>query len=407
MTVIQTAVPDTVITDKGLLVPEISDVLSGRIADIKSALPDGASDALQSPQGQMAVSETAIIAQRMDKELVLMNQINPDFARGRFQDGIGRIYFQERIAAQGTVVTATCRGVAGTIIPAGSTAIDEDGYIYQTTTAVEIPPERMIDVAFTCQTTGIIQCPAGKLNRIYRPLSGWESVYNNVAGVVGADVESRTAFESRRRQSVFRNSRNQDGSVRSALLETPGVLDAYVWSNRSDVIVRHGVTDVDVLPHSLYISVYGGSDEDIAESIFRTYNPGCNMNGEKELVISDTSYSPPYPTYFMQWHEATTTPVYFKVEIDASFNPPSNITTLIKEMVASVFNGGYDGIEKARIGASISTGRYYEPVTSINPDSVVVTGISVSKNGVDFSPSVTMGADEIPTIELNDITVEL
>jgi hypothetical protein len=66
-----------------------------------TALGGGASQSLSSPQGQIAQSDTEIIAQEYDKLLCLFNQVNPDYATGRFQDGIGRIYFMDRISAQG------------------------------------------------------------------------------------------------------------------------------------------------------------------------------------------------------------------------------------------------------------------------------------------------------------------
>ncbi|SQC33525.1 Uncharacterized homolog of phage Mu protein gp47 [Kluyvera cryocrescens] len=131
MTTLNTAVPDVTITENGLLVPDVSDILAGRLTDMTTALGGGASQSLSSPQGQLAQSETEIIAQTDDKLLCLFNQINPDYSTGRFQDGIGHIYFMDRISAQGTVVTATCIGKVGTIIPAGSSAIDTSGYIYQ------------------------------------------------------------------------------------------------------------------------------------------------------------------------------------------------------------------------------------------------------------------------------------
>jgi hypothetical protein len=46
----------------------------------------------------------------------------------------------------------------GTVIPAGSTAIDVNGYIYATTDAATIPASGTVDVQFTCQTTGPIAC---------------------------------------------------------------------------------------------------------------------------------------------------------------------------------------------------------------------------------------------------------
>ena len=407
MTQLSTSVPDVTISENGLSVPEIADVLSGRLTDLVSALGGNASTSLSSRQGQLAQSDTEIIAQVYDKLAVIMNQINPDYATGRFQDGIGSIYFMDRIAAAGTVVTATCYGVSGTVLPIGTTAIDSNGYIYATTSSYTIPASMQIDIPFTCQTTGAIACGIGDLNRIYNPVSGWDSIYNNTAGSVGNDVESRIAFETRRKNSVARASRGQDGSVRAALLDVDGVLDAYVWSNRSGSAVTKGETSVSVPAHCYWICVYGGADADIAAAIMETYNPGCDMTGGTTYTISDTSYSVPYPTYEFEWKSATATPVYFKVDLDASLNPPSDIVTTVKDMVAEVFNGQYTNIDKARIGSLINTGKYYAPIISINSDSVGINSITVSLDNTTFSSSVTMGIDQMPTIDESNITVTL
>ncbi|EHT4085145.1 baseplate J/gp47 family protein [Escherichia coli] len=408
MTILNTAVPDVTITENGLSVPDIADVLAGRLTDMSTALGGGASQSLSSPQGQIAQSDTEIIAQEYDKLLCLFNQINPDFSTGRFQDGIGRIYFMERIAAQGTVVTATCIGQVGTTIPAGSTAVDTSGYIYQSIDNAVIPSSGSVDVQFVNTTTGPIPCAAGSLNQIYRAVSGWDAVNNISPGVVGVDVESRIAFETRRRQSVARNSRNQDASTLAALLATDGVLDAYVWSNRTAETVNKGTTNFPILAHSVYICVYGGADTDVAESIFNTYNPGANMNGNTTFTVYDNvNYMPPYPSYVMQWQKASPTRVYFKVNVDASLNPPSDITKQVKEMIVTVFNGGYEGIGKARIGSTINAGKYYAPVISISPDTVGILSLEVSLDGSLYGPAVTMGIDQVPTIQESDITVTL
>lgn len=408
MTTLTTSVPDVTITETGIAVPDVADILSGRLTDINTAMGSGASQSLSTPQGQIAQSDTEIIAQENDKLLCLFNQMNPDYATGRWQDGIGRIYFMDRISAQGTVVTAQCVGLVGTIIPAGSTAIDVNGYIYATSDPATIPTSGTVDVQFTCQTTGPIACGIGALNQIYRAVPGWDAVNNAAPGVVGVDVESRIAFETRRKQSVARNARNQDGATLAALLATTNVLDAYVWSNRTGAAVIKGTTNVSVAAHSIWICVYGGADADVAESIFNTYNPGCNFNGSTTFTIYDSeNYEPPYPSYNMQWQKATPTRVYFKVTLDSSLNPPSDITAQVRTMIQSVFNGNYDGIVKARIGATINAGKYYAPVISISPDTVGILSLEVSLDGVTFTPSVTMGINQVPTIQASDITVVL
>lgn len=408
MTIIETAVPDVTITENGLLVPDIADVLAGRLTDMTTALGGGSSQSLSSPQGQIAQSDTEILAQVNDKLLCLFNQMNPDFATGRFQDGIGRIYFMDRISAQGTVVTATCIGKVNTIIPAGSTAVDAAGYIYQSTNSATIPSSGSVDVQFVNNTTGPIPCSVGALNQIYRAVPGWDAVNNAVSGVVGVDVESRIAFETRRKQSVARSGRNMDGATLAGLLAVNGVLDAYVWSNRTSATVNQGVTNFPVLAHSIYIGVYGGSDQDVANSIFETKNPGANLNGNTTFIVEDReNYSAPYPQYTMQWQRVTPIRIRFKVEIESNQGLPSDISVQVKNMVQSVFNGEYNGIGKARIGSRINSGVYYAPIISISPDYLNISNLQISSNGIAFHPSVTVGIDQVPTIQLDDIEVVL
>lgn len=406
MTTIETAVPDVTITENGLLVPDIADVLAGRLTDMSTALGGGASQSLSSPQGQIAQSDTEILAQVYDKLLCLFNQMNPDYATGRFQDGIGRIYFMDRISAQGTVVTATCTGRVNTVIPAGSTAVDLNGYIYQSIDNAMIPSSGTIDVPFVNTTTGPISCAIGDLKQIYRSVPGWDSITNSTSGVVGVDVESRIAFETRRKQSVARNGRNMDAATLAGILAVDGVLDAYVWSNRTASVVNYGVTNFPVAAHSIYIGVYGGSDEDVANSIFETKNPGANLNGNTTLVVEDReNYSAPYPQYTMQWQRVAPVRIRFKVEIETNQNLPSDITNQVKEMVQSVFNGEYTGIVKARIGTRINSGVYYAPIISISPDYLNISSLQISTDGTVFNSSVTVGVDQVPTIQLDDIEV--
>ncbi|MGL9734784.1 MAG: baseplate J/gp47 family protein [Symbiopectobacterium sp.] len=115
--------------------------------------------------------------------------MNPDYMTGRWQDGIGRIYFMERIAARGTIVTATCTGAAGRTIPQGSTAQDKSGYIYASISAATIDHDSLVNVEFQNQTTGPIACGVGELNQIISPVSGWYALINHASGVVGIDVE--------------------------------------------------------------------------------------------------------------------------------------------------------------------------------------------------------------------------
>jgi hypothetical protein len=76
--------------------------------------------------------------------------------------------------------------------------------------------------------------------------------------VPGSNVEGRSAFEYRRRQSVARNAFNTAAAVRAAVLEVDGVLDVYVIDNKEPTSVEKGSTNYTLLASSIYIGVYGG-----------------------------------------------------------------------------------------------------------------------------------------------------
>jgi len=247
-----TAVPEVVFTTEGLTTPDEADILQGELSDLNTAMGGAMSTSLTSPQGQIATSNTAIIAEKNSQLLALVNQINPDFSSGRFQDAIGRIYFIDRLPATGTTVTATCTGLVGTVIPVGSVAQDTAGYLYYSTAQATIPETGAVDVVFQNGTTGPIACPIGALNTIYKAITGWSGVTNVAAGVTGQDVETRANFEYRRRQSVAKNARGTNQAVYGAVLAVEGVTDAYVIDNPLGSPVQKGYTDYTLKSHSVY-----------------------------------------------------------------------------------------------------------------------------------------------------------
>jgi len=81
--------------------PAETDILAGVQADITAALGGKANQALTTPQGQLAMSETAIIGDCNDQLLAVFNGVDPRTAFGRMQDAIGYIYFLTRNAGEG------------------------------------------------------------------------------------------------------------------------------------------------------------------------------------------------------------------------------------------------------------------------------------------------------------------
>lgn len=403
---IKTDVPKAVFTDQGLKTPDEIDILSGVFSDLSSAMGGAMSNSLTTPQGQIATSNTAVIEEKNSQLALLANQINPDFSSGRFQDAIGRIYFIERKPALSTAVVATCTGLVGTVIPMGCVAQDNEGYLYYSTVESTIPASGSIDVVFQNGKTGAIACPQGSLNTIYKAVSGWSGIINQSAGVPGSDVESRANFEYRRRQSVAKNAKGTNQSVQGAVLEVENVIDAYVIDNPEPFSVAKGYTNYVLKPHSLYVCVSGGDVESIAKAIFTKKSQGCAMNGDTFYTLHDEEgYQPPYPEYTIQWQTASTPRVYFQVKLKESNYLPADIIQRVKKSVMNAFNGE-DGGTRARIGATLNSGRYYAGVYEIDTTNINIQSIEIKREGGTYLSSLDFGIDEIPTLDENDVYVE-
>lgn len=228
-----TNVPPITIGPNGAVAPTEADVLAGVQEDMNTAFGGGLSQDLRTPQGQLAISEAAIISDTYAQLLALMNGVDPAVSSGRLQDAIGRIYFLTRQPAQPTTVIARCLGIQDTVIPAGTQARDQAGNVYTLSIDSTIGAGGYVDCQWQCATLGPVPCPAGFLNQVYQSVPGWDAISNSVDGVPGRDVESPADFEFRRRQSVAANAQGSTEAVQGAVLSVDGVSDALTLDNPS------------------------------------------------------------------------------------------------------------------------------------------------------------------------------
>lgn len=402
-----TNVPSIQFTPTGVVLPAESAILAGVQTDMNTAFGGGMSLSLSSPQGQIAQSDTAIIGDKNNQIAYIVNQVDPNYAEGRFQDAIGQIYFMERIAASGTLVAATCVGLSGTVIPGGSLAQDTSGNQYASLSDATIPSGGSIVVQFQCLTTGPISCPIGALNTIYRAIPGWDSITNLTAGVLGTDVESRADFEFRRQNSVAANAVNSTQSVLASVLAVPDVLDAYVTDNSTNATVNTGATNYPIIANSIYVAVAGGTSANIAKAIWSKKSLGCSYNGSTTYVYTDTSLGiPPYPSYTVKWVTPTAVPIYFAVSLANNTALPSNIVTLVKNAIIAAFTGADGGI-RARIGSTLYASRYYSGISAIDPQNVDILSVFLGQSASPTGTSTSLGIDQLPTLDASNITVTL
>lgn len=402
-----TNVPGIVWVNGSPVLPTDSAILSGVQADIDGAFGGGVNQTLTTPQGQIAQSETAIISDKNAQIALVSNQVNPATASGQWQDALGYIYFINRIQAAGTVVNVTCTGAVGVDIPAGSVAQDTSGYLYSSTADAVIPAGGSISVQFQNQTPGAIACAIGSLNKIYVNIPGWDTISNPAVGALGNLVESRSAFETRRQQSVAGNSVNSIQAVQAAILALSGVIDAYTIDNPTNATIAIGSTAYPLAANSTLLSVAGGSASSIAQAFWSKKGAGSPYApGNTSFVIYDETYNIPYPAYTISWLTPYSANVYFAIQIKNLPTLPSNIVSLVQSAVVQSFYG-QDGGTKARINQTIFNGRFYANITALDP-SVEILSLLIGFSALAATnTSLTFGIDQLPVMSAANVAVAL
>ena len=402
------AVPTIQWTAAGLVVPTAAAVLAGVQADINAAFGGNLNFTNgQTPQSQLAASWAANINAANAVIAYMVNQMNPLTASGFMQDGIGQIYFMDRNPGLPTVVQCVCTGAVGTVIPVGARAQDTSGNLYVSTAAGTIGSGGTVTIPFQNIVLGPIAAPANTVTGIYLQIPGWDSINNPTAGIIGANVESQAAFALRLAASVAVNSQGALQSIYGAVFNVPDVIDVYCYENDSNVAITVGATNYSMLPNSIYVGVAGGSSAAIAQAIYTKKPPGCNMNGNTTVVVSDTSgYQTPVPTYNITYNALTDVPIYFAVQIQNSAALPSNITTLVQNAIIAQFTGS-NGAPRARSGALLLASQYYAPIIAISPNSISLISVLVGLSSPAGLSNVTLGIDQEPTITAANISVAL
>lgn len=399
------AVPKIQFTAAGLVIPAETDVLAGVQADMNAAFGGGLNPALETPQGQLASSQAAVIADKNNEIATFVNQVDPQYSADRFQDAIGRIYFLTRKPATPTAVTATLTGLVGTVIPAGTLAQDTSGNTYAASGAATIGTTGTVDAEFQNIENGPIPCAAGTLTQVYQAVPGWDAITNAADGTMGRDVESRADFEYRRKNSVALNGKGTPAAIYAEVFALPDVLDVYVKDNPSGNTVNTGSTNYPLLQHSVYVAVVGGTDADIAAAIWRKKDTGCDYNGNTSVVVTDASgYNYPQPTYTVKFERPAALPVKFAVQLVNDASLPSNIVQLVQDAIIARFNGA-DGTTRERMGSLILASRYYGAVVSVAPN-VSLISILIGTSTPTLS-QVSVGIDQKPTLSASDISVTL
>lgn len=393
--------------DTGIYADEVSVIRANVAQDWKNAfatdpeLPELDTNA-ETPAGQLIDGITALASEKDNEILFVSNQFNPKNAVGAWQDALAAIYFLRRKIALPTYVTCQASGAYGTVIPYGAIVQDTNGYTYMNTQVATINASGQATLYVRCTELGAVEAASGTVTRIITTVPGWDSVTNAAAGVTGRAVESQAAFESRRVQSVAKNAHGSVASLFGAIADINDVIALLILENTTNQdIVKSGVT---IAGHSVYISVYGGDNNDIARAIYNKLDAGCGTNGNTLVTYNPSSDEPDnQPDMSYSYYIERPTTVSMGIVVTVADEQTTTLTNAIKQAVVENFNGN-SGYRRVKMGDKLYASRFYSDVIKAGVTKLETIRIKfpLSAAAVD---SVNIDADEIPTISADDVTV--
>lgn len=360
----------------------------------------------ETPQGQIIDSQVATVNQKDSEVLYLAQQFDPRTAEGRFQNALAEIYFIKRKPAINSYAMCTINGRAGTQIDAGALIESEiDGTQWSLDQNVIIPANETITAKFTCLTDGAISASSGTLTKIVTTVTGWDTVTNATA-IVGSLEESQSAFEQRRKDSVSLNARSTVNAVYANVAQCDGVIAVYAVDNKKNI--SETIDNYTLTPHSVFVSVIGGENEDIAKAIYNNLSAGCDYNGNTSVDITN-EYSGAVET--VKFYRPDVFNIFIKVQIQNSAQLQNDYENIVKQAVYNNFYGldntkiNNEPLLRLKMNDDLYSSRFTPSI--LNAGITNVLTVQLSLDGSEWVNNIHIPITANPTLDLNNIIIEV
>lgn len=361
-------------TDNGVIIPDTADVQETVQEEFKAALGTDLSLEESTPQGRLIDVETTARQNTIRFNAQIVNVlVNIYSASGTVLDAWGANFDKYRKDATVSTVPVTVTGAPGTVIPANSQAIADDGIIWQALNEIIIDETGEAKGVFYCSQTGVISLEAGALRTIVASTTtgivGWETIVNTSVAEIGSDLESDTSFRERIINGLFSGSA-LFGNYASVCYDIDGVKDVYTYDNPKGKPLQ--LDDISIPPHSVYVCVDGGNAEDIAYAIYGVKSAGCGWCGNTTVTVIDKEYNTTNTVIFQIPSE---TALKIVVNLTSLYNSNANLTEQVQNTILNYANGDYkeQGYEKLGIRSLLS------PFTIASMLNSQIQGVNINK----------------------------
>lgn len=224
---------------------------------------------------------------------------------------------------------------------------------------------------FQAANIGFIQVLPNTLTIPVTVIGGVNTVNNPASPYqVGSNQETDSSFRLRRQNSTALPAQGFNQALYGGLLAVTGLEQAVIYENVTNITDANGVP-----AHSIWVIVNGGSDNDVADTIYLYRNAGCGMKGSVSVDVLQSDGS----TIDILFDRAIDQDLYVKLTVTSISGGAVDSTALAAALAAQYILGINQIADITSITALVK---------SINPDLLVSSAGVCATSGGSFVDSL-------------------
>lgn len=290
-------------------------------------------------------------------------------------------------------------GTANYTVPLGFVVATESGVQYTTTEDVTLGTDGTATTEVMCLEYGAKgNALAGQINVIVNPDADVSSVKNEENAYSGRDKESDVSFRERIISSIGSTEGSTTDAILGAILKLDNVKSVAIKENSGSTVDNDGRP-----PHSFEVYVQGGTDKEIAETIFEKKPLGVQTHGTTTVEVLDISKT----KHDVKFSRPVIQPIYVKVnlKVNNEFDSLNDIKTGIISYI-----GGTDADNTYYYGLNMNEDVVHSRLISIASKLTGVEDVTIKicKDGASYlAQNITIDSNTIAETDYSKVSVEV
>ena len=272
------------VTTQGYVADTLPEIVSWLTGLFEGVYGTDISTSPDSPDGQLIGILAQAFADYEELGAAVYRQLDPAVASGRWLDQrAAYVGLSRRVGVSSILEAVQVTGPVGFPVPNGTVCTDNTGVSWVSQRDATIGSTGSTYVNFISEELGSFNLAIGSDIKPKVEMSGvlFKSTREPIPGSVR---ETDATLRNRMLARKLMINDNVVVRIKTEVGKNAGVISVAAYENPTSAVDANGSP-----PHSIWVIVDGGLDEDVAKSILATKTGGTPLRGAEEVIITDKS----------------------------------------------------------------------------------------------------------------------